>query len=181
MKIAPIDIAHKTFSKKLMGIEPEEVNEFLRLVSDEMETLIREKNSLKEALREKDLQILEYKERDKVLRDTITSAQRMSEKLREEAERESNLILQDANQKAETIVRDARDSLKRVYNEIADIKRAKIQFEAIVRSAIMSHSKMLDDQTNIGAYTPKSAISSEFNGVDFTESRSVGISPVSST
>lgn len=178
MKIAPIDIAHKTFGKKMMGIDAEEVNEFLRLVSDEMENLIREKNSLKELVREKDLQILEYKERDKVLRDTITSAQRMSEKLREEAERESNLILQDANQKAEAIVRDARDSLKRVYSEIADIKRAKIQFEASVRSSIQSHLRMLEDNSNAGAYTPKSALNSE---IDFAEARSTSVSPVSTT
>ena len=30
MKIAPIDIAHKTFNRKVMGLDPDEVTDFLR-------------------------------------------------------------------------------------------------------------------------------------------------------
>ena len=47
MKIAPIDIAHKTFNRKMMGFDPTEVMDYLRNISDEMENLIRERNQLK--------------------------------------------------------------------------------------------------------------------------------------
>ena len=30
MRIAPIDITHKTFGRKMMGCDPEEVMDFLR-------------------------------------------------------------------------------------------------------------------------------------------------------
>ena len=59
MRIAPIDIAHKNFSKKFMGFDSEEVIEFLREMADQMEELIRDRNSLKETLREKELNILQ--------------------------------------------------------------------------------------------------------------------------
>src|SRR4051794_14788609 len=112
MRITPIDIAHKSFHRKMMGLDPEEVMDFLRLVSDEMEALIRERNSLKESLREKELAVAEYRERDELLKSTITTATRMSERMQVDAERECKLILNDATQKGEMIIRDARDSLK---------------------------------------------------------------------
>lgn len=149
MKIAPIDIAHKSFKKKAFGFDQEEVMEFLRAIADEYEDVIRERNTLKEQIREKEMSILEYKERDKTLRDTIVTAQRMSEKVRIDSEKEAKLILNDANQKADIIVKDARDSLKAVYQEITDIKRAKIQFESHLKALIQTHLKVLEQGNSI--------------------------------
>lgn len=149
MRIAPIDIAHKNFSKKFMGFDSEEVIEFLREMADQMEELIRDRNSLKETLREKELHILEYRERDETLKATITTATRMAEQIRIDAEREAKLIMHDANQKAEMIVKDARDSLKRIYQEVGEMKRARIQFEANLRSIAQAHLAMLDQSHQI--------------------------------
>lgn len=144
MKIAPIDIAHKTFSRKMMGLDTDEVMDFLRGVADELESVIRERNSLREALREKEMAIVEYKERDELLKSTITTATKMSEKMHIDAEREARLIINDANQKAEMIIRDARDSLKKIYQEITDLKRIRLQFENNMRALMQSHLTMLD-------------------------------------
>ena len=144
MRIAPIDVAHKHFARKMMGYDADEVGEFLRDVADQMEELVRERNSLKEQMRERELAIHEYKMRDETLRATITTATKMSEQIRQDAEREGKLIVNDANQKAEMIVRDARDSLKRIYQEIADSKRMRLQFDVSMRSLIHAHLAMLD-------------------------------------
>ena len=149
MRIAPIDIAHKTFHRKMMGFDPEEVMDFLRLISEELEIVVRERNAQKETLREREMSIAEYRERDELLKSTITTATRMSEKLHADAERESRLIINDANQKAEVIVREARDSLKRIYNEITELKKTRMQFENSVRAVVQSHLTMLDQGQRI--------------------------------
>lgn len=149
MKIAPIDIAHKTFGRKMMGLDPDEVTDFLRAVADELETVIRERNSLRENLREKELIVAEYKERDELLKSTITTAQRMSEKIQQDADRESKLILSDAHQKSDMIVRDARDSLKKIYQEITDLKRVRMQFENNLRALVQSHLTMMDQGNKV--------------------------------
>ena len=149
MRIAPIDIAHKTFHRKMMGFDPDEVMSFLRQVAEEMESLIKERNSLRENLREKELSIGEYRERDELLKSTITTATRMSEKMQVDAEREAKLILHDANQKAETIVRESRDSLKRIYTDINDLKRVRMQFENNMKALIQSHLTMLEQGQKI--------------------------------
>lgn len=149
MRIAPIDIAHKTFHRKMMGFDPDEVMAFLKLVADELESLIKERNSLKETLREKELSIAEYRERDELLKSTITTATRMSEKMQVDAEREAKLIINDANQKAEVIVRESRDSLKRIYADITELKKLRMQFENNLKALVQSHLTMLEQGQKI--------------------------------
>jgi cell division initiation protein len=149
MRIAPIDIAHKTFHRKMMGFDPDEVMDFLRLVAEELESAVKERNSLKETLREKELSIAEYRERDELLKSTITTATRMSERMQVDAEREAKLIINDANQRAETIIRESRDSLKRIYGDISELKKVRMQFENNMRALVQSHLQMLEQAQKI--------------------------------
>ncbi len=171
MKIAPIDIAHKTFARKMMGLDTEEVMDFLRNVSEEMESLIRERNNLRESLREKEMAIAEYRERDELLKSTITTAQKMSEKIQVDADREARLILHDAHQKSEMIQRDARDSLKRIYQEITDLKRVRMQFENNMRALVQSHIAMLDQGTKImpNPHSAAPTMESSLNNLEMQE------------
>lgn len=147
--MAPIDIAHRNFGRKVMGLDPDEVMSFLRQVADEMDGLIREKNRLKDELRQKEIQVLEFKERDEVLKNTITTATKMSEKVKADAEREANLIINDAQQKSEMIVRDSRDSLKRIFQDITELKKVRMQFEGNLKALLQSHLTMLDQGNKI--------------------------------
>ncbi len=144
MKIAPIDIAHKTFSRKLGGLDANEVTAFLKDVAEEMEGIIRERNQLKETIREKEIQMLEYKDRDKSLKETIMTAHKMTENLRKDAEREAALIINEASARGESIVRDARDSLKKNYQDITDLKRQKVQFEVALKNLVTAHLELMD-------------------------------------
>lgn len=132
-----------------MGFEPTEVTEFLREIADEMENLIRDRNNLKEMVREKELKINEYRERDDLLKQTITTATKMSENLHKDAEREAKIIISDAEHKAETIIADARDSLKKIYEEISDLKRIRLQFENNLKALIQSHLTMMNQGREI--------------------------------
>lgn len=144
MKITPVDIVNKQFNKKMMGIDPQEVAHFLRVIAEELENLTRERSALREDLRAKELSILEYRERDELLKSTITTATKMSEKVQQDAEREARLILSDAKQQAEIIVRDSRDSLKRIFQEIADLKKIRMQYENNLKALVHSHLQMME-------------------------------------
>ncbi len=168
MKIAPIDIAHKTFTRKMMGYDPDEVTDFLRSISEEMEGLIRERNNMREALREKEMNILEYKERDELLKSTITTATKMSDKLQADAEREARLILNDANQKAEYIVRDSRDSLQKIFSEITELKKVRMQFENNLKAVVQSHLAIIDQGHKVMPNPPEFQ-AKELNFTDETQ------------
>lgn len=157
MKIVPSELIDKSFKKKVMGCDPDEVAQFLNAVAEELESVIQERNRLRENLREKELQILEYKDRDRVLKDTITTAQKMSERIKAETEREAQIILNDAHHQAEMIVRDSRDSLKNVYREINDLKRIKMQFESNFKSMVQAHMDLIEQQNKYMPNIPEKA------------------------
>ena len=176
MRITPIDIAHKTFGKKMLGLDAEEVTDFMQNVAAQMEALTHERNTLKETLREKDLALAEYKERDKVLKDTIATASQMSEKFRQDAERESKLIVADAHQKGDLIIRDARDSLKKMYQEVTDLKRVRMQFEANLKALAQAHMTLLEQGER---YMPQMQLPNISVNENAVPTRSTGVSPLS--
>lgn len=176
MKMTPIDIAHKTFGKKMFGLDADEVMEFMQQVASAMETLTHERNSLKEALREKELQLAEYKERDKVLKDTIATASQMADRLRVDAEREAKLIIVDAQQKAEIITRDSKDSLKKMYQEVTELKRVRMQFEANLRALAQAHLTLLEQGEK---YMPQMQLPNHSIAAEpSSHGRSTGVSPL---
>jgi cell division initiation protein len=177
MKITPIDIAHKSFNKKMFGLDENEVLDFMQNLAAQMEELIHERNSLKELVREKEIQLNEFKERDQILKSTIATASQMSDRLRSDAEREAKLIIADAQQKAEIIVRDSRDSLRKIYNEISELKRARLQFEANLKALAQAHLTLLEQGDR---FMPNIGLNSMTVEAETTmNSRSSEVSPLS--
>lgn len=154
MKIAPIDILHKSFGRKLTGLDPEEVFTFLKQVAQDLEGVIHERNQLKEALREKELQMIEYRERDKSIKETLMTAHKMTEQLRKDAEREAAIIINDANQKSEAIIGNARDGLKKTYQDISELKKIKGQFEVELKNLIASHLELMERHAGYLPHVP---------------------------
>ena len=154
---------YKNFSHSLWGYHQEEVRRFLSLRSKQWERLNEDFKSLKEQMRKKELQLLEYREREKLLKSTIEMATEMAGKIRQDAEKEAKLIIADAQQRAEIIVRDSRDSLRKLYGEMADIKRTRLEFVANLRSIAQVHLHLLDqaEQNNLSESAFASASASE--------------------
>lgn len=144
MRVAPIDIAHKTFGRKLYGLDTEEVYDFLRDVADEVEGMARKQEQLIEKQKSNETALEEFKQREDVLKQTLQTASLMSERMKAEAQRESDLIIREARQRADIIIKEARESLRKMYQDINDLKKSRMQFEAGLKSLIKAHLAMID-------------------------------------
>ena len=144
MKYYPAEIQTKTFDRKMMGYDPDQVENFLNIVAAQIEALMNERNTLKELIKDKELDLLNYKDRDQLLQQTMTQATAVTEKMKSDTERECKLIVNDAHQKSEVITRDAKDSLRKIYSEIADLKKSRMQFEANLKAMAQAHLSLLE-------------------------------------
>jgi len=144
MRVAPIDIAHKTFSKKLYGLDSDEVYDFIKDIADDMEEVTRKTKALEEKVEAQETTIGDYKSREESLKQTLQTASQMSERIQLEAQKESDLVLKDARQRADIIIKEARDSLKKMYQEINDLKKSRMQFEAGLKSLVKAHVAMIE-------------------------------------
>ncbi len=152
MKFYPTEIINKTFDRKMMGFDPEQVVNFLTIIAAQTENLAQQIQTLTAELKEKELQLHEFRDRDNVLRSAITQATKLSDQMKQEAEHECKLVIADAQQKAETITRDAKDSLRKIYTEISDLKKSRMQFEANLKAMAQAHLSLLEQAET---YMPK--------------------------
>lgn len=144
MKFNNIEVTEKTFRKKMRGLDTEQVFDFLRRISIELETANQERSEARRRVKEVEVQLQEYKDRDELLKNTIANATKMADRIRVDSEREAKLIIEDSKQKADMIIREAKDSLKQIYQDVSDLKRVRIQFENNLRALMQSHIAMLE-------------------------------------
>ena len=125
------------------GLNPEDVDTFLQLVSREMEDLIRENSDIKEQLRKAVANEEEVAQREKDLRETLLAAQKIIEEMKTNAQKEANLVLAEAEINAEKLLVDAENRLAQLKNEIQEMRRQKLQFESSFKSLLDTSYKML--------------------------------------
>ena len=144
MRVAPIDIAQKTFSRKFFGLDTEEVYDFIRDVADEFEAVSRKLEQSDEKRKDTEALLVKHKEREDSLKQTLHTAGQMSERIKAEAQRESDFIVREARQRADIIIKEARESLRKMYQDVNDLKKSRMQFEAGLKSLVKAHLAMID-------------------------------------
>jgi cell division initiation protein len=144
VKITPLDVDQQQFHRVFRGCDPEEVHRFLDLVSREMEELIRENNQIKEELRRRDQQLVEYRQHETQLREALVSAGRMTDEIKESARKEAELITAEAELRAEKIIASAQERVVRLGEEANDLRLQKARLIAEVRSIVEGHARLLD-------------------------------------
>lgn len=144
MKLTPLDIQQQQFKTALWGFDSKEVDAFLELVAGEFERLVRENNSLRDQLRQREAEVEGYKSREQTLKETMVTATRMSDDIRENAKKEADIVVSRAEAQGEQIVQNAHTRLVRTLEDLEDLKRQRAQLEASLRSVIDSHRQLLD-------------------------------------
>jgi len=144
MKLTPLDILQRRFSKRWRGLDAGEVKDFLDVVSAEFEEVIRENRFLEEELKRAHQALAAYREREDTIKETMITAQKVVRDMKENIKREAEIILGEARVEAERIVGEARTRANALEEELASYKRQRIRFESELRGIIETHLKMLD-------------------------------------
>ncbi len=145
MAIQSDDILTKTFTRKLFGgYSTSEVINFLKTLADEVEKHGQKQQTLTEKLKEKEIYIQEFRNREDLLKNTVISAQKMADQIKQSAQKQARFILEDAQQKADLLVQDARDSLKTAYQDLSDLRKMHIQLKNALKAVLQSHQDLLE-------------------------------------
>jgi cell division initiation protein len=144
MKLTPLDIQQHEFRSIWRGYDPKEVEQFMDLVASEFEDLIRENNLLKEEIIRLTGDLSELKDKEQTLKETMITAQKISEDIRYNAQKEAEIVVSEGQVKAQDIVNSAQLRSMELIEEIKELKRQKIQFEENLRALLNIHHKMLE-------------------------------------
>ena len=143
LKITPLDIKKQVFKKVMRGFDPIEVETFLEMVSEEFESLIKEKNELSDDVLRLKTQLRDYQEVEKTFKESLMNAQQTMNQSRENSKRESTLIIKEAEIRAEKIIEGAKIQLADMKNELMVIKAQKDSFAKRLRHLLESQLELL--------------------------------------
>ena len=122
MNLTPLDIQKQTFSRNFKGYNLDEVRAYLHLIAEEIERLVRDVDRLsrENAMLREDLE--DHSQRERILKDTLLSAQKVSEDVRANARKEAELIVKDAELLSERLISQAMDRVADLERSIQDLK-----------------------------------------------------------
>jgi cell division initiation protein len=136
-RLSPLEIQKHRFSRKWKGLDPTEVGAFLDIAAEGMEELAREKAELEARIRRLEEENIEHRERERILKETLVSAQRASEDIRAAAQAQAELIVREAEDSSEKLTHNALQRSAEIERAIHELKLQRAGFRLEIQ-------KMLD-------------------------------------
>ena len=120
--LTPLEIQKQLFARKFKGFDADEVRAYLQMVAEEMEILIKDVDRLsrENVMLREDLD--DHNQRERILKDTLLSAQKVSEDVKSNARKEAELIVKDAELLSERLVSQAMNRVTDLERTIQDLK-----------------------------------------------------------
>ena len=143
-RTSPLEIQKREFSRRWKGLDPVEVQTFLTDVAEEMESVARENMNLETRIRALELENDEHRERERILKQTLLSAQQASEDIRTTARKEGELIVREAQGSAERLTHNALQRSADIEKAIAELKVQRANFRLQLQKMIELFQQVLD-------------------------------------
>jgi cell division initiation protein len=144
MRITPLDVRNHTFSRRWGGLDAAEVESFLQLVSEDYESLVRENESQGERIRQLEQRVEQLVQDERLLKETLLSAQAMTTDLREAAVKESEVLVGEAEVKAEKILDAAHRRAAKIGDEIREMRGMRTRLAEVLRATLETHLSLVD-------------------------------------
>lgn len=146
MKISSIDIQRQKFQVKLRGFDQEEVRNFLITIAEQIEELSRENDILKHDVERFKETLSDYEDRDRILKNTLVTAQKTSEAMIGNTKKEAELIIKEAEFKASKLMEHAQNQVLKIQNDMLDLKLQRKALQDKILTSIQIMHKILEYQ-----------------------------------
>ncbi len=144
MRITPLDIRKQEFRKTMRGLDTDEVYAFLTTVAEEYEAVLSSNKKLRERIVDMEDRLQEYKKIETNLRNTLLTAERVTNETKENARREASLIVREAEVEAEKAAEAIRAHTQELRREVLELKRQKDNYLTRFKTLLESHNRVLD-------------------------------------
>jgi cell division initiation protein len=125
MKLTPIEIRQKQFNKRTLGgIDRDEVDAYLAVVSQVYEKALEDSHQLKDRLASSEREVSKLREIESSLYKTLKTAEDTGANMVEQARQQAGLQLREAELRSETVLKEARWQAKSILDEARqEVKR----------------------------------------------------------
>jgi len=143
--LAPHELKNKQFQKAFKGYNPQEVDEYLEFVLEKYTEAYRENSELERKLRIVVTNLDEIKDEEESIRSTLISAQKMAEKIINDANERADIITGAIKDRCDGVIAEFRQQLQAEKEKAWEIRSRIIDFKKSVYELYGKHIEELKD------------------------------------
>ncbi len=113
-------------------------------MAETFESFQKENQNRGDEVRRLELEIQGYRKREETFKRALLNSQKVLDQMKDNARKSAELIIAEAEVKAEKILNKAHNRLAQLHEDIAELKRQRIQIEVQISSIIEAHSRLLE-------------------------------------
>src|SRR3954451_2400763 len=145
MSIAPVELRHLRFPRRLFGYRRRSVDTEVERIADSYAEVWSERADLQDRLEEQEAEIRRHRELEEMLRKTLVSAERSVAAMRSEARYDGEQIVREAEARSREIIGEAHAERERVRRDLHRLRETEREFRARFRSVVTSTSSLVDE------------------------------------
>jgi len=134
--VTPVELRQRRFRSRLNGFDKVEVVAFLVAIADDYEHTLREADLLRQELAKLEPILKEHREGEKTLRNTLLTAQKLSDDMKEQAERVGQGIVREAEDRAALLLEKTQLRLDEMQRDIDALGLKRREIEATLEASI---------------------------------------------
>jgi cell division initiation protein len=144
MRISPLDMRQHRFHTVMRGYDKTEVVALLTEAADDYEHALREIDRMRSDLSRMEALLAEHRDREANLRNTLLTAQRLADEVKEAAQQEAKLVVREAQGRADLLLQKAQVRLQEVERDINEMKLRRRDTEGSLESTIQALYRALE-------------------------------------
>jgi cell division initiation protein len=144
MKVSPLDLRQVKFRTRFRGFDTAEVMALISEVTDDYEYALHEVDRLRQEVSKMEALLEQHREHERDLRDTLITAQRVSDEIRTNADAHARNIIREAEGRSDLLLQKTQARLEDVQREIDGMKMKRREVETSLESTIGSLRNTLE-------------------------------------
>jgi cell division initiation protein len=144
MKVTPLDLRQQKFKTVMRGYDRAEVEAFLNETAEDYEQALRDADRLRDDLTRLQSSLDEHREGERNLRNTLLTAQKLADEIRNSAEAEGKRLVREAEGRADLMLSKAQSRLDEVQREIDGLRLKRRDVENSLESTIATLRNSLE-------------------------------------
>ena len=138
MKVTPLDLRQQKFRTAMRGYDRAEVESFLNETAEDYEQALRDDLARAQA------SLDEHRESERNLRNTLLTAQRLADEIKQNAESEGKRVVREAEGRADLTMQKAQSRLEEVQREIDGLRLKRRDVENSLEATIATLRNSLE-------------------------------------
>src|SRR5919112_1938510 len=144
MKVSPLDLRQVRFRNAFRGFDKAEVLALIAEVTDDYENALLEVDRLRQDVSKMEALLNQHREHERDLRDTLLTAQRVSDDIRANADAQARQVIREAEGRSDLLLQKTQARLEDVQREIDGMKMKRREVETTLESTIASLRNTLE-------------------------------------